>query len=379
MYLGKLFSQYRHFLVGERLQLDYRREHIVGFIGGKAPAFKPGTQRVVAEYTAPGVLYALRRSAHYYAQVGSFALHDVVVHHQYLFVIVLTGDGMRYLHYIHQFVYHYHEALVTSAHKESRQQLDIVVPVVVGDYDVDAEVLLCFGLGGIFAPEPAHRAGRFFFVAGCVCLVVRVYHAGKIKSVHHVLKAADTGIYLLLNGCVKERVVGAGALGNYVRAHAGYPLLKNERERASVRFCAHAHVPHELAVGCKPLTFGSHQPAFRGKVGVCSHKAPVHQVLAHHLQHEALSAAITPYNKPEERASFFGDVHIVEQRVYLGCPADGNITKTRARHYAAFECIDYSRCYALWYCHCHFIYLHHVNVYLSIVSHYYKKINQNMW
>ena len=58
---------------------------------------------------------------------------------------------MGYLHDVHKLVYHDNEALVARADEKRRQQLDVVVPVVVGDNDVYAEILLGLGLGGVLA------------------------------------------------------------------------------------------------------------------------------------------------------------------------------------------------------------------------------------
>ena len=285
--------------------------------------------------------------------MGSLPLHDVVVHHQYLLIVVLAGDCMGYLHDVHKLVYHDNEALVARADEKRRQQLDVVVPVVVGDNDVYAEILLGLGLGGVLSAQPPYGAGSLLVVSGGERLVVGVDDPREIEAVNHVLKTADFGVDLLFNCGVEERIVGAGSGGDHLGADIGYPLLKYERERASVGLCADAHIAHELPVGRETLTLRAHQAALRGEVGVGGDEPSVHKVLAHGLKHEALSASVSSDDEAEKCAAFLGDVHVVEKRVYLRSTSDRDVSKPCARNYAALQRVYYSGSYSLWYCNCH--------------------------
>ena len=85
------------------------------------------------------------------------ALEGVVVHGENLLVVVLARDGVGNLEEVHELVDEHEQALVAGTGEELGEKLEVVVPVVIRDDDVDAQLGLGLGLGAEFAAQPAQR------------------------------------------------------------------------------------------------------------------------------------------------------------------------------------------------------------------------------
>ena len=186
--------------------------------------------------------------------MGSLSLHNVVVHHEYFLVVILTRYGVRYLHDVDKLVYHDYKPLIPRADKERGEQLYIIVPVFIGYYGINAEVALRLGARGVFPPEPAHRHALNLIVSVTVGAVIRVDDRREIEPVHHILQTADNGVYLLFHRNIEKRVGRRRSLRNNVGLNAVYPLFKDKRERPAVGLRLDRKAAHKLAVGRKPLT-----------------------------------------------------------------------------------------------------------------------------
>ena len=133
MDLHEFFDQHQQLLVGEWLQTDDGREHVLKVLARKATLSESAAQSLVGEHAAAAVLDGGRRAAHDHAQVLCLALERVVVHGQDLLVVVLARDRVGNLIQIHELVDEHQHALVAAADQKTRDEFDVVVPVVIAD------------------------------------------------------------------------------------------------------------------------------------------------------------------------------------------------------------------------------------------------------
>ena len=133
MDLHELFDEHQQLLVGERLQADDGREHVFEIISRKATLSESAAQSFVGEHAAAAVFDGGWRAAHDHAQVLCLALECVVVHGQDFLVVVLARDSVGNLIQIHELVDEHQHALVAAANQKTRDEFDVVVPVVIAD------------------------------------------------------------------------------------------------------------------------------------------------------------------------------------------------------------------------------------------------------
>ena len=82
-------------------------------------------------------------------------MQSVIIHGEQLFIIILSGDGIGDLVKIDELIDHDHHARIAGMTEEDGKELQIIIPVIIRDEDIDPELFLCFPLQRIFAAEPA--------------------------------------------------------------------------------------------------------------------------------------------------------------------------------------------------------------------------------
>ena len=131
---------------------------------------------------------------HDHAQVLCLALQCVVVHGQDLLVVVLARDGVGDFVQVYEFVDEHQHALIAAADQKARDELDVVVPVVVADDGRGAQLGACLALGAVLAANPFGHAAHALFVALRDGRAIATKHADKVKTVDHLLERGKLGI-----------------------------------------------------------------------------------------------------------------------------------------------------------------------------------------
>ena len=254
----QLFCQHQQFLIGQGVQVDHRSQHIPHALLCKTSLCQTGTESLIAVHAAACVLDALGCTTHDDAQILCLALHGVVVHGEDLFIVVLAGNAVGNFVDVHQFVDQHQHAAVAGFFQEHGEQLDILVPVVVGDNDVHAQFRPGFSLGIVFPAEPLDHLCLAFVVALSVGVVVQRQQSGKVKPVHHFMQCSDDLVDFSFHSFPELRVVGVqtGFRGSFALDVAD-PAIQNQRQCTAVRTCLGGHVPNQLFIGCQPLSLGA--------------------------------------------------------------------------------------------------------------------------
>ena len=133
MDLHEFFDEHQQLLIGEWLQTNDGREHVLKVLARKTALSESAAQGLVGEHAAATVLDGGWRATHDHAQVLRLALERVVVHGQDLLVVVLARNGVGNLIQIHELVDEHQHALVATANQKTRDEFDVVVPVIVAD------------------------------------------------------------------------------------------------------------------------------------------------------------------------------------------------------------------------------------------------------
>ena len=326
----QLLCQDEELLVGERLQVNDGSEHVRHVLAGKATLGQAAAQGLVAKDAATAVLYGLGRSSHDDAQVLRLSLERVVIHGEDLLVVVLARDGVGDFVQVDQLVDHDEHALVARTHQKARQQLDVVVPVIVSDDGAVAQLRLCLGLGAVLSAQPLDHVGKLLLVLLQVGHAVAPEHAGEVKAVDHLVQRSEL---LPQQGCL----VPAGL---HPLLDRGNPAVEDEAERAPLWAGLGRDVADELAIGGKPLALVALQAALRGEIRVCHHKALAHGVGANGLEQEALAGAIAAHEEAERRAAVLYEAKVREEGLDLPLSTDGDVGQADARHDAALERVD---------------------------------------
>ena len=276
MDLHEFFDQHQQLLIGEWLQADDGREHVLKVLACKATLSEPAAQSLVGEYAATAVLDGGRRAAHDHAQVLRLALERVVVHGEDFLVVVLARDGVGNLVQIHEFVDEHQHALVAAADQKARNELNVVVPVVIADDGRGAQLGACLTLGAVLAANPFGHATHSFFVALRDSRAITAEHAGEVEAVDHLLERGQLGI--------NDRLVDVGKRGD--------PAIQNKVERTALGARLGRYIADELAVGGEALSLTALQTALGRQVGIGDHKALAHGMRSDGLKQEALAGAV---------------------------------------------------------------------------------------
>ena len=248
MNLHELFDEHQQLLVGEWLQADDGREHVLKVLACKAALSESTSQGLVGEHATAAVFDGGWRAAHDHAQILRLALERVVVHGQDLLVVVLACDGVGNLIQIHELVDEHQHALVAAADQKARNELNVVVPVVIADDGRGAQLGACLTLGAVLAANPFGHAAHSFFVALGYGRAVAAEHAGEVEAVDHFLEWGQLGI--------DGRLVGIGTRGD--------PAIQDKVERTALGARLGRYVADELTVGGKALSLAALQTALRG-------------------------------------------------------------------------------------------------------------------
>ena len=123
-------------------------------------------------------------------------------------VIVLTGDTVRNLIDIHQLVNQDEHSAVSCLTEEECEKLDILIPVVIGNYYIHAKLGFRFGFIHVFAPEPFYHTGFLFVITVHIGLVVNGKELCKVKAMHHFIQRIDYRKNLSFNNFRKLRTFG---------------------------------------------------------------------------------------------------------------------------------------------------------------------------
>ena len=248
MNLHEFFDQHQQLLVGEWLQTDDGREHVLKVLACKAALSESAAQGLVGEHAAAAVFDGGWRAAHDHAQVLRLALECVVVHGQDLLVVVLARDRVGNLIQIHELVDEHQHTLVAAADQKTRDELNVVVPVVIADDGRGAQLGASLALGTVFAADPFGHAAHGFFVALGYGRAIAAEHAGEVEAVDHFLERGQLGI--------DDRLVDVGVRGD--------PAIKNKVERTALGARLGRYIAYELAVGGKALPLPALQTALGG-------------------------------------------------------------------------------------------------------------------
>ena len=334
MDVRELLDEDEEFLVAERIEVDDGRKHVREPLAREAPLGEAAAERLVGVDATAAVLDGLWRTTHDEADVVGLALEGVVVHREDLLVVVLTRDGVRDLVEVYELVDEDEHALVARALEELGKELEVVVPVVVRDADVDAKLLAGLGLGSILAAKPAEHGAATLVVAVDGGVVVGAHDACKVKAVNHLLEGSHG-----LSECLGViDLAGRGAA-----AHVGHPAVEYELERAALGTRLGREVADELAVGGEPLPGRSLEPALGGEVCVCHDESLAHGVRADGLEQEALASAVAAYEEAEACAAVRDEVKVMEERRNLGLAAHGDVGQPDSGDDAALERVDENR------------------------------------
>ena len=279
-------------------------------------------------------------------------LQRVVVHGQDFFVIVLPRNAVRDLVDVDELIDQDQKTTVTGLLEEHGEKLDVLVPVVVRDDDVDAELGPGLGFIRILAAEPLDDLRLFPVVSVEGGAVVDGQQPGEIEAVNHLVQGVDHRVYLLLHQPAEAVVAGREpALERRFALNAADPPVEDERERAALRTGPGGHILNQFLVGGEPLPPGALQPPLRGEVRVRHDEVPVHGIIANGLQEKAFAAAVPACDKAEGGAALRDQVDVVQQGVDLRLPADRDVRQPDPRHHAAFQGVDDDGRYASGYFH----------------------------
>ena len=185
MHIRQLFRQDKHFLRGKRLQTDDRRHHIPGALHRKPALLQTRAECLIAVDTAARILDALRRTGHQHPDIVRFSLERVIVHRQNLLVVVVARDRIRDLVDVHKFIDKDHQSLVTGLPEEKREQLQVIVPVLVCDDDIHPQILPGLRPCRVLPSEPLENLRLLCVVSVLLCLEVQRQQPCKIKPVNH--------------------------------------------------------------------------------------------------------------------------------------------------------------------------------------------------
>ena len=350
MHLGQLLCEHEHLLRSKRIKPYDRSEHVACSRPGELAFSEPGFKRFIAVYAAPSVFQRLRRRSHYYPEILCLALKGVVIHGQHLLIVVLTRYRIRYLIYIHKLVNKYHHAPISGEPEERGKELQVIVPVIIRYYDVDAERLLGFALKSEFTSEPAHNVRLGLVVAFDVCVIVLGYELSELESMHQLADRRCDFKDLFVDCGGKGRVAWREpCLLHGLCLSLAYPPVKHKRKRAAFRLCLCRKVAYQLAVRCEPLTVRSLKLSLRRKIGIAHDEAFVHNVISDRLYEEALTGPVAAHDEPERRAAFLYDIDIVKQRLDLTLPAHRDIRQADPRNDSALERVQNRLGYSSWY------------------------------
>ena len=295
-------------------------------LSGKAPLRQPGAQGLVAVDPPAGVLHTLGRAAEDDPQVPGLALHGVIVHGEDLLVIVLPGDGVGDLIDVYQLVNEHQHPGVPRLLEKAGEELQILVPVVVGDDDADPKLLPGLGFGGVLPPEPFEDLALGLIVPGEGSAVVEGQQPGEVEAVDHLAERSDHGgdpfFRLRRQGRVGD--AQAGSLGGLL-LDAADPAVQDQGQGPALGAGLGGHVADELLVGGKPLAPCALEPPLRGEVRVHHHEVFGHHIVPDGLEQKALAAAVPAYDKAEGGPAAGNDVHVVEEGVDLRLPAHGDV------------------------------------------------------
>ena len=321
--------------------MDDRREHVRQARAGEASLREAAAKRLVGEDPPATVLDGLRRAAHDDAQVVRLALERVVVHGEDLLVVVLARGGVWDLVEVYELVDENDEAPVAGSHEELREELEVLVPGVVGDAGVDAQLAPRLGLGAKLAAQPLDHARARLIVPFEARAIVEAQDLREVEAADEFLDGGELR---------RERGLGIRLL-----AQRRDPAVQHERQSTALGARLGGEVADELAVGGKALALAALEAPLGGEVGVRHHEVVAHRMRADGLQEEALARAIPAYEEAEAGSAVCHEVEVMQERLDLPFAPHRDVGQTDARHDAAFERVDDDRCYALGdpRCVCH--------------------------
>ena len=160
----------------------------------------------------------------------------------------MACDGVGNLIQIHELVDEHQHALVAAADQKARNELNVVVPVVIADDGRGAQLGACLALGAVLAANPFGHAAHSFFVALGYGRAVAAEHAGEVEAVDHFLERGQLGI--------DGRLIGIGTRGD--------PAIQDKVERTALGARLGRYVADELTVGGKALSLPALQAALGG-------------------------------------------------------------------------------------------------------------------
>ena len=269
----------------------------------------------------------MRSAAHDDAQVVRLALERVVVHREDLLVVVLAGDGVWDLVEVHQLIDEDEHALIAGAHEELREELEVVIPVIIADAAGDAELATGLGLGAVLAAEPPEDGGTALVIPLGAGLVISPQDAGEVEPVDHLLERG---------ACCGEGCLRAGGGG----INGGDPAIEHELERAALRTRLGREVANELAVGGETLPGGALEATLWREVCVRNDETLAHRVRADRLEQEALARAVATYEEAEAGTAVGDKVEVMEEGANFSLAADRYVGQADARHHATLERVD---------------------------------------
>ena len=85
---------------------------------------------------------------------------------------------------VDQFIDHNHHARITGQPEESREQLQIVVPVVIRNHHIDAQFISCFAFQRVFPAEPSDDFGFRPVISVHIGAVIGGEQLCKFKTMH---------------------------------------------------------------------------------------------------------------------------------------------------------------------------------------------------
>ena len=172
MHGAELFAEHHHLLRRQWFEANDRSQQIPRTRPRKLALRQAGTKRLIAVDAAPLVLHSLRRGAHDDAEIPRLSLQRIVVHGQQLFIIVLPGDGVRNLIEIHELIDEEHHARIPGQPEKHGEELQIFIPVVVRDQDIDAQLFPGFPFERVFPAKPSRHPGLHLILTVHISMII---------------------------------------------------------------------------------------------------------------------------------------------------------------------------------------------------------------
>ena len=189
-------------------------------------------------------------------------MEHIVVDRENLFVVVLPRDAVWNFVEINELIDEYQQSLIARAAQKQCKELQKVVPVVIGDHQIDAELRFSLCARRIFSAQPFHDTGADFVLAGFHCTEIPNKQLRKLVAVEHFAQSMHALENFGFAAGEKFRRSGPDAFGGQFRPQPRHPALQNQSERSAFGHGFRCEVLHQFTISGEPLSFRAGQTPF---------------------------------------------------------------------------------------------------------------------